>query len=67
MDYLMPAKDMVAKMTCRRKYVIISEQPEPDYLDELEENLVLVSRVMGPKSLGKMPNSSIIVENYGFM
>lgn len=42
MDYIMPAKEMVRKMTSRRKYVIISDSTDPDYLDDLEEKFVLV-------------------------
>ena len=41
-DYIMPVKEMVRKMTGRRKYVIISNNPDPDYLDDIEETFVRV-------------------------
>ncbi|KAL5266911.1 hypothetical protein ACHWQZ_G004077 [Mnemiopsis leidyi] len=39
-DYIMPVKEMVRKMTGRRKYVIISNSPDPEYLDDMEETFV---------------------------
>ena len=41
-DYIMPVKEMVRKMTGRRKYVIISNNPDPEYLDDIEETFVRV-------------------------
>eukprot|EP00116_Pleurobrachia_bachei_P017614 sb/3477876/ len=44
MDYIMPAKEMVAKMTKRRRFVIISDCSDPEYLHQLEESFVHVSK-----------------------
>ena len=41
-DYIMPVKEMLRKMTDRRKYVIISDRADPDYLDDIEETFVRV-------------------------
>ena len=41
-DYIMPVKEMLRKMTDRRKYVIISDSADPEYLDDIEETFVRV-------------------------
>ena len=48
----MPVKEMVRKMTDRRKYVIISDSPDPEYLDDIEETFVRVRQRVCFKFVG---------------